>query len=150
ENNFIENAKDPLGTFYTEDMGFWDVSGNIWAETVTWCTEDDEHHPAGPDPTSTTSINIPYNYSPDNAACVPQIVAKTAGAGKNLAKSDGVCDLTAIRRGSMDPKGTRSDFPGFTPVYDLLGRTVCSRRPGLIVTTRGLVVVDEAVTNRGQ
>ncbi|MBN1309328.1 MAG: polysaccharide lyase family 1 protein, partial [Chitinispirillaceae bacterium] len=29
ENNFIENAKDPLGTFYTEDMGFWDVSGNI-------------------------------------------------------------------------------------------------------------------------
>lgn len=93
ENNYFENAKDPIGTFYTNDMGSWDVAGNLFAAGVTWTADGDENHPAGPDPVSTTSIDVGYDYTLDDAACVPQIVADTAGANRDLKRSSGGCDL---------------------------------------------------------
>ncbi|WP_268411431.1 pectate lyase family protein [Alteromonas sp. a30] len=94
QNNVFENAKDPLGTFYTDKLGYWDISGNIFASSVTWSGEDDDYYPAGPNPISTTSISIPYAYSLDNANCVKSIVLATAGANKGLAASDGSCSVT--------------------------------------------------------
>ncbi len=82
ENNYFTNAQDPIGTFYTNDMGYWQVSGNIFAAGVTWTAEADKNHPAGPNPVSTTSISIPYAYTLDPAANVPNIVTNGAGAGK--------------------------------------------------------------------
>ncbi|SMS00678.1 Pectate trisaccharide-lyase precursor [Vibrio mangrovi] len=93
ENNYVKDSKDPLGTFYTNDMGYWDVSGNIW-DNVTWSSDGSKLHPAGPNPVSTTSISIPYDYHPDKASCVPSIVMATAGANKGLAVSDGSCSVT--------------------------------------------------------
>ncbi len=93
ENNYVKDSKDPLGTFYTNDMGFWDVSGNIW-HNVRWSNDGNKVHPAGPNPVSTTSIHIPYQYQPDQASCVPAIVMATAGANKGLAVSDGRCHVT--------------------------------------------------------
>ncbi|WP_166218335.1 CBM35 domain-containing protein [Microbulbifer sp. SH-1] len=86
ENNYFEDSKDPLGTFYTNDMGSWQVSGNVWSN-IQWTSEGDKNHPAGPNPTSTTSISIPYSYSLCDANLVPQIVASTAGANKGLARA---------------------------------------------------------------
>lgn len=94
QNNYFENSRNPIGTFYTTDMGYWDVSGNIFGNNVTWVTAADEF-PAGPDVVSTTSINIPYSYKLDSAACVPQIVMATAGSGKGLLTSDGTCSVTS-------------------------------------------------------
>src|SRR5690606_37864961 len=34
EHNYFENAKDPIGTFYTNDMGYWDLNGNIFGSGV--------------------------------------------------------------------------------------------------------------------
>lgn len=84
ENNVFENAKDPLGTFYTNDMGYWDLgnNGNIWGPGVTWSAVGDSNYPAGPNPVSTTSISIPYSYSLDSAANVKSIVLSNAGVGK--------------------------------------------------------------------
>ncbi len=82
ENNYFTNAKDPLGTFYTDDMGFWDVAGNIFGAGVTWSSAGSSNHPAGPNVSSTTSISIPYSYSLDAAANVPSIVTGGAGVGK--------------------------------------------------------------------
>ena len=93
DSNYFENAKDPLGTFYVNDMGYWDVSGNIF-DNVTWTEEGDDNHPAGPNVQSTTSISIPYSYTLDDASCVPNMVANTAGAYTNMAVSDGSCDVT--------------------------------------------------------
>ena len=90
ENNHFENVNDPIGTFYTEDMGYWDVSGNIF-ENVTWDAEDSTTHPAGPDPVSTTTITIPYSYQLDDADCVRSIVTAAAGADNGLLESDGSC-----------------------------------------------------------
>ena len=91
ENNHFEDSKDVLGTFYTDEMGSWEVSGNIF-DNVTWSSEGDENHPAGPDPQSNTSVSIPYPYELDDAGCVLDVLDQTAGAGKGNRVSDGNCE----------------------------------------------------------
>ncbi|QJR82270.1 pectate trisaccharide-lyase [Alteromonas pelagimontana] len=94
EHNYFENANNPLGTFYTDDMGYWEVNGNIWGANVVWTEEDSGNHPAGPNPSSTTSISIPYSYQLDDASCVPALILATAGADTQMAESDGSCSVT--------------------------------------------------------
>lgn len=93
ENNHFQDSKDVLGTFYTDDMGSWEVSGNIF-DNIEWSSEGSKSHPAGPNVSSTTSISIPYTYSLDHVNCVRDILAATAGANKGLAVSDGNCATT--------------------------------------------------------
>ncbi|MES5822440.1 polysaccharide lyase family 1 protein [Streptomyces sp. RG80] len=93
DNNYFEDSKDVLGTFYTDELGSWQVGGNVF-DNVTWSSEGEENHPAGPNPVSNTSVSIPYAYPLDQASCVPAIVARTAGAGTGLAVSDGNCTAT--------------------------------------------------------
>lgn len=90
ENNYFEDSKDVLGTFYTDQAGYWQVAGNIF-DDVTWSSPSGDDRPAGPDPTSTTTVSIPYTYSPDAASCVPGVVSRTAGADTGLRTSDGSC-----------------------------------------------------------
>lgn len=90
DHNYFKDSKDVLGTFYTDAAGYWQVSGNTF-DGVTWSPAGDEYHPAGPNPTSTTAVGIPYPYTLDSAGCVPDIVGRTAGAGTGLKVSDGRC-----------------------------------------------------------
>ncbi|SEQ12498.1 pectate lyase family protein [Streptomyces radiopugnans] len=90
DNNYFEDSKDVLGTFYTDAAGYWQVSGNIF-DNVTWSSRSGDNNPAGPDPQSNTTVGIPYSYSLDRADCVPSVVSQTAGAGKGLKVSDGSC-----------------------------------------------------------
>ncbi len=94
ENNYFQDSKDVLGTFYTDLAGDWDVAGNVF-DGVTWSEPGEDANPAGPDPESTTSISVPYDYALDDASCVPDVVAETAGAGTGLAVSDGSCEAQA-------------------------------------------------------
>jgi pectate lyase len=82
DNNYFQNTNNPVGTFYTSDMGYWHLNGNILGSGVTWSPASSEMHPAGPSMTSTTSISIPYSYTLDAAANVPSIVQSGAGVGK--------------------------------------------------------------------
>ncbi|TLF47499.1 polysaccharide lyase family 1 protein [Nonomuraea sp. KC401] len=59
DNNYFEDSKDVLGTFYTDEAGYWQVGGNIF-DNVTWSSPGDENNPAGPNPQSNTSVSIPY------------------------------------------------------------------------------------------
>ncbi|MCK8436216.1 polysaccharide lyase family 1 protein [Streptomyces sp. D2-8] len=90
DNNYFEDSKDVLGTFYTDEAGYWQVGGNVF-DNVTWSSPGSENHPAGPDPKSNTTVSIPYAFSPDAANCVPDVVNRTAGANKGLQVSDGRC-----------------------------------------------------------
>ncbi|RIV41219.1 pectate lyase family protein [Micromonospora radicis] len=90
DNNYFRNSKDVLGTFYTNQAGYWQVSGNTF-DNVTWSSRSSDNNPAGPNPTSNTSISIPYPYSLDAASCVPNIVSQTAGANKGIRTSNGSC-----------------------------------------------------------
>jgi pectate lyase len=111
ENNYFEDAKDVLGTFYTDEAGFWQVSGNIF-DNVTWSSPGSENNPAGPNPQSNTSVSIPYSYSLDGASCAPDIVSQTAGANKGLRVSDGNC---SPQTPSPTPTGPTPTPTGPTP-----------------------------------
>lgn len=111
ENNYFQDTHNPLGTFFTNELGFWEVSGNIY-DNVTWSNEGDESHPAGPDPESNTSVSIPYSYDPDPASCVPDVVSRTAGADTGLRESDGSCTPTSPPPPSTSPPPTTSPPPG--------------------------------------
>jgi len=108
ENNYFENAKNPLGSFYDDVLGYWQVSGNIFGNNVTWEEQDDEH-PAGPNPTSNTSVNIPYSYSLDDAGCLPDLIPSLAGADKGIRFSDGSCKGSS---GSSSSGGDSSSSSG--------------------------------------
>ncbi|MCE6998270.1 pectate lyase [Saccharothrix sp. S26] len=90
DNNYFKNSKDVLGTFYTDAVGYWHVSGNIF-DNVTWSSPGSETRPAGPDVKSTTTVSVPYSYALDQTSCVPTIVSRTAGANKGLLESNGSC-----------------------------------------------------------
>ncbi|MEQ4303993.1 pectate lyase [Plantactinospora sp. B6F1] len=90
DNNYFRNSKDVLGTFYTDEAGYWQVSGNIF-DNVTWSSPGGDTNPAGPNPQSNTTVSIPYSYRLDGAGCVPDIVRQTAGANTGLRVSDGNC-----------------------------------------------------------
>lgn len=94
ENNYFKDSKDVLGTFYTNLAGYWQVADNIF-DNVRWGTRSSDYNPAGPDPTSTTSVSIPYAYTLDWASCVPALVSQTAGANNGLQVSDGSCTPTS-------------------------------------------------------
>ncbi|SNY61284.1 pectate lyase family protein [Paractinoplanes atraurantiacus] len=93
ENNYFEDSKDVLGTFYTDAAGYWQVAGNI-LDNVTWSSPGEDTNPAGPNLTSTTSVSVPYSYRLDNASCVPDVVRQTAGANTGIRTSTGSCSTT--------------------------------------------------------
>ena len=115
ENNYFENSRNPLGTFFDEVDGYWQVSGNFFSSSVTWEAKSDQR-PAGPNVVSTTSVSIPYSYSADDAGCVPQIVQSTAGANKGMQTSDGNCSSTPPPPPPTPiPTSTPSSAPTPTP-----------------------------------
>jgi hypothetical protein len=118
ENNYFKNSMNPLGTFYTDLPGYWQVAGNIF-DNVTWSAADSETNPAGSNPVSTTTVTVPYSYSLDAASCVPSIVAQTAGANKGLLISSGNCSAQSptpsATTSSAKPSTSASTSPSVTP-----------------------------------
>ncbi|MFF0731174.1 polysaccharide lyase family 1 protein [Streptomyces chartreusis] len=112
DNNYFEDSKDVLGTFYTDQRGYWQVSGNVF-DNVTWSSPGTENYPAGPNPQSNTTVSIPYSYTLDAAACVPDVVSRTAGAGTGLKVSDGNCSAQ-----TPTPTPTTPTTPPTTPTPD--------------------------------
>ncbi|GIJ76931.1 Pectate lyase [Micromonospora phaseoli] len=114
DNNYFQNSKDVLGTFYTDQAGYWQVSGNIF-DNVTWSSRSGDNNPAGPNPTSNTSVSIPYSFSLDSASCVPSIVSQTAGANKGIRTSNGNCTPQSPTAGPTTPTpGPTTPTPGPT------------------------------------
>ncbi|MFJ9112435.1 polysaccharide lyase family 1 protein [Streptomyces sp. NPDC102283] len=114
ENNYFEDSKDVLGTFYTDEAGYWQVSGNT-LDNVTWSSPGGTTNPAGPDMKSTTTVDIPYTYRADTASCVPDVVSRTAGADTGLKVSDGNCTPQTPTPTPTDPTpGPTDPTPGPT------------------------------------
>lgn len=85
ESNYFENVKNPIGTFYTSSMGYYDAVGNVFGDGVTWVPdESNNEYPAGPDFDSEyhIDINVPYPYNLDPADEIEAIVKANAGVGK--------------------------------------------------------------------
>ncbi|MEZ7128763.1 pectate lyase [Nonomuraea sp. AD125B] len=111
ENNYFEDSKDVLGTFYTSEAGYWQVAGNIF-DNVTWSSPGSENNPAGPNVQSNTSVSVPYSYGLDPASCVPDVVRRTAGANKGLQVSNGSCTPQSP---TASPTSSPTSNPTTTP-----------------------------------
>ncbi|MFV2120094.1 pectate lyase family protein [Streptomyces sp. Act-28] len=127
DNNYFEDSKDVLGTFYTDAAGYWQVSGNIF-DNVTWSSPGSGNNPAGPDPKSNTTVSIPYSHSLDAAGCVPSVVSRTAGAGKGLQVSDGNCSPQSPSPTPTGPTPTPTN-PTPTPTPTPTNPTPTSSQP---------------------
>ena len=105
DQNYFKDSKDVLGTFYTDQLGSWQVNGNIF-DNVTWSAPGTDNRPAGPNVTSNTTVSIPYSFTLDGASCVPNVVAATAGANKGLQVSNGSCVPTSPSANPTTPNPT--------------------------------------------
>ncbi|MFJ9717067.1 polysaccharide lyase family 1 protein [Streptomyces sp. NPDC101213] len=114
DNNYFEDSKDVLGTFYTDAAGYWQVSGNVF-DNVTWSSPGTDNNPAGPNPQSNTTVGIPYAYTLDAAACVPDVVSRTAGADKGLQVSNGSCSVQSPTSSPTTPPTSATPTPSPSP-----------------------------------
>ncbi|MBX2811282.1 MAG: pectate lyase [Myxococcales bacterium] len=112
QGNYFVDSRNPLGTFYTDTNGTWEVSGNIFSN-VEWQSSSSQR-PAGPNVRSTGSVNVPYSYRVDQASCVPSIVRSTAGANTGMRRSSGNCSNPA----EPDPEPAPEPDPEPAPEPD--------------------------------
>lgn len=107
ENNVFENAQNPLVSFYSNNIGYWDTRGNILSN-VTWVEGDGII--AGNSMASTTTYTPPYSYSLDAASSVKNHVIACAGVnkGSNCGSGGG---------GGGDNNGTVNGTYRITPVH---------------------------------
>jgi pectate lyase len=81
DGNHFEDAKNPIVSFYSDELGYWDAVDNIF-ENVTWEENTSSGIIAGPDVGSTVSYQPPYSYSLIPVDDVKQHVLNNAGVGK--------------------------------------------------------------------
>ena len=84
QSNHFRNTYDVIGSYYSNELGFWDIGGNKFSGIIHWQPDADMYHPAGPDPVSTAQIPADYSYSLDSGSDVPTIARATAGANSGL------------------------------------------------------------------
>ncbi|QJR80763.1 pectin methylesterase [Alteromonas pelagimontana] len=92
DNNVFENTQNPIVSFYSDVIGYWNTSGNLFGEGVTWTTPEGSDVVAGPDATPTSSYEVPYDYTRDDTARVKAIVINNAGVGKIIQDPDTIPD----------------------------------------------------------
>ena len=78
----FENTQNPIVSFYSDVVGYWNTSGNVFGGGVTWTTPADGDVVAGPEATPTSSYEVPYEYQLDDADKTKAIVINHAGVGK--------------------------------------------------------------------
>lgn len=71
EHNYFENVRNPIGSWDSSEIGYWDIAGNIFINCSGSIPE-----------VSTCYYRPPYNYSLDLAERVRDLVTQYAGVGK--------------------------------------------------------------------
>ncbi|UTF60392.1 polysaccharide lyase family 1 protein [Gilvimarinus sp. DA14] len=83
EGTVFENVQNPIVSFYSEEVGYWDLADNIYTN-ISWSNPSGGDIIAGPgtDLESTVSYTPEYEYSAMPAAEVVEHVTTYAGSGK--------------------------------------------------------------------
>lgn len=81
DNNYFENVKNPIVSFYSSQIGYWHTSGNVF-DNVTWVEYPSDGIIAGPNVGSTVNYTPPYSYNLMSAAAAKSHVLVNAGVGK--------------------------------------------------------------------
>lgn len=81
ESNVFEDAKNPLVSYYSSALGYWDTQDNLLINTQ-WIENPSDGIVAGPDMLPTAVMNVPYDYRLVEASAVKDFVMANAGVGK--------------------------------------------------------------------
>ncbi|MGP9799352.1 pectate lyase family protein [Rheinheimera sp. NSM] len=81
ENNVFENAKNPIVSFYSNAIGYWDTRGNSFTD-VTWQENPGSGIIAGPNVQATAVLNLPYSFNLLPTNQVKAHVLANAGVNK--------------------------------------------------------------------
>lgn len=103
QNNVFENTQNPIVSFYSDVIGYWNTSGNLFGEGVTWTTPSGTDVSAGSEATPTSSYEVPYEFTLDDASVVKAKVINHAGVGK--IDQSGL-DIPEVDAGSDDSGNT--------------------------------------------
>jgi len=96
ENNWFENAKNPVTSRDSDEIGWWQLKGNNIASPadfttygITWSASDSSNARDANDWVTTAPfpVTLPYTYTADTPACVKAQLPTKAGAGTGLAKT---------------------------------------------------------------
>ena len=82
ENNVFENTQNPIVSFYSDVIGYWNTSGNLFGSGVTWTTPEGTDVSAGAEATATSSYVVPYSYDLEAVDSVKANVIALSGVGK--------------------------------------------------------------------
>lgn len=83
EGTVFESVQNPIVSFYSEEVGYWDLEDNIYTD-ISWSTPADGEVIAGPgtDLEPTVSYTPEYSYNAMAASDVKAHVSEHAGSGK--------------------------------------------------------------------
>ncbi|GAB2928356.1 pectate lyase family protein [Rheinheimera gaetbuli] len=81
ENNVFENAKNPIVSFYSNAIGYWDTRGNSFSN-ITWQEYPSDGIIAGPNVQPTAVLNLPYSFNLLPTNQVKAHVLANAGVNK--------------------------------------------------------------------
>lgn len=83
EGTVFENVQNPIVSFYSEEVGYWDLADNVY-DNITWSNPAGGDLIAGPgtDLTSTVSYTPEYEYTAMAGADTKAHVIANAGSGK--------------------------------------------------------------------
>ncbi|RVT47512.1 pectate lyase [Rheinheimera sediminis] len=81
ENNVFENTTNPIVSFYSSALGYWDTRGNEFSNT-NWQAMPAEGVIAGPNVQPNAVLNLPYNFTLLPTNQVKAHVIANAGVNK--------------------------------------------------------------------
>ena len=81
ENNVFENAKNPIVSFYSNAIGYWDTRGNSFSN-IDWQEYPGDGIIAGPNVQPTAVLNLPYSFNLLPTNQVKAHVLANAGVNK--------------------------------------------------------------------
>jgi len=81
ENNVFENTTNPIVSFYSSALGYWDTRGNQFINT-SWQAMPAEGVIAGPDVQPNAVLNLPYSFALLPVSEVKAHVLANAGVNK--------------------------------------------------------------------
>ena len=125
ESNYFENFKDPIGYWYSDETGFWDVSNNMFVNCTGSMPE-----------TSTTTFDPPYDYSDvlTPVEDVKEIVLQYCGPQEEGLPSPSVTVATTPTPAPTDTP-TLTPEPTDTPVPATPTPTIVTMNDSLSTTT---------------
>lgn len=80
ENNVFENTQNPIVSFGSSSIGYWNLVGNVMGSGVTWSTGSLDAHAQNGESTST--YTVPYSYTADSTDGLKAHILANAGVGK--------------------------------------------------------------------